>query len=111
MHLVRILMFLAAHFDFWFVAKYVEGNANSLVDDFSCDNLPHFFSQVPKAEYVQQASISSTITPGPSGMRPSHLDIHRLDYTVQEYVLYNSSDSSNSQDLQSSRTQISNLLY
>ena len=51
MHLVHILMFLAAHFDFWFVAKHVEGNANSLVDDLSCHNLPHFFSQVPQVEY------------------------------------------------------------
>ena len=29
--------------------------------------------------------MSSTITPRPSGIRPSHLDIHRLDQAVQEY--------------------------
>ena len=43
MHLVHILMFLAAHFDFWFVAKHVECNVISLVDDLSCDNLPISF--------------------------------------------------------------------
>ena len=51
MHLVCILVFLAAQFEFWFVAKHVEGNANSIADDLSRDNLPRFFSQVPQAEY------------------------------------------------------------
>ena len=61
MHLVHILMFLAAHFDFWFVAKHVEGNANSLVDDLSCDNLPHFFSQVPQVEYNKPLQVSLSL--------------------------------------------------
>ena len=55
------LTFLAAHFDFWFVAKHVEGNANSLVDDLSCDNLPHFFSQVPKAEYNKSPQVPTSL--------------------------------------------------
>ena len=71
MHLVHILMFLAAHFDFWFVAKHVEGNANSLVDDLSCDNLPHFFSQVPKAEYNKLPQVS-----------PSLLDLPGCDHHI-----------------------------
>ena len=83
MHLVHILMFLAAHFDFWFVAKHLEGNANSLVDDLSCDNLSHFFSQVPKAEYNK-----------PPQVPPSLLDLlgynhhiwtSTLDQAVWEY--------------------------
>ena len=83
MHLVHILMFLTAHFDFWFVAKHVEGNANSLVDDLSCDNLPYFFSKVPKAEYNK-----------PPQVPPSLLDLlgcnhhiwtSTLDQAVQEY--------------------------
>ena len=39
MHLIRILVFLAAHFDFWFIAKHIEGKANHLGDDLSHDNL------------------------------------------------------------------------
>ena len=50
MHLIRILVFLAAHFDFWFVAKHIEGRVNSLADDLSRNHLLHFFSQVPQAE-------------------------------------------------------------
>ena len=51
MHLIRILVFLAAHFDFWFVARHIEGKANRLADDLSRNNLTHFFSQVPQAEH------------------------------------------------------------
>ena len=40
MHLVLILIFLSALFDFWFIAKE---KANSLADDLSYDNLTHFF--------------------------------------------------------------------
>ena len=35
MHLIRILVFLAAHFDFWFIAIHIEGKANHLADDLS----------------------------------------------------------------------------
>lgn len=51
MHLIQILVFLAAHFDFWFIAKHIEGKSNCLADDLSRDNLSHFFSQVPQAEH------------------------------------------------------------
>ena len=51
MHLIHILVFLAAHFDFWFIAKHIEGKANRLADDLSRDNLSHFFSQIPQAEH------------------------------------------------------------
>ena len=42
MHLVLILIFLSALFDFWFIAKE---KANSLADDLSYDNVTCFFSQ------------------------------------------------------------------
>jgi len=32
MHLIRILVFMAAHFDFWFQAQHVEGKSNHLAD-------------------------------------------------------------------------------
>ena len=61
MHLVRILVFLAAQFDFWFVAKHVEGKANSLADDLSRDNLPNFFSQVPQAVHNKPPQVPSSL--------------------------------------------------
>ena len=35
MHLIRILVFLAAHFNFWFVAEHIVGKDNSLADSLS----------------------------------------------------------------------------
>ena len=61
MHLIQILVFLAAHFDFWFIAKHIEGKANRLADDLSRDNLSHFFSQVPQAEYYSQPHIPAPL--------------------------------------------------
>ena len=42
MHLIRIC-------NFWFIAKHTEGQANSIGDDLSCNNMVHFFTQVPQA--------------------------------------------------------------
>ena len=71
MHLVRILVFVAARFDFWFVAKHAEGKANFLADDFSCNNLPNFFSQVPQAEKNK-----------PPQIPPSLLDLLGYDHHI-----------------------------
>ena len=54
-------MFLAVQFDYWFVAKHVEGKVNSLADDLSRDNLPNFFSQVPQAEYNKPLEVPSSL--------------------------------------------------
>ena len=56
MHLIRTLVFLACHFEFWFSASHIEGKANIIADTLSRNNL-------------QQ--------PG--------MDIHRLDQVVQQY--------------------------
>ena len=61
MHLTRILVFLAAHFDFWFIAKHIEGKANHLADDLSRDKLSHFFSQVPQAEHHPPSHIPAPL--------------------------------------------------
>ena len=61
MHLVRIIVFLAVQFDFWFVAKHVEGKVNSLADDLSLDNLPCFFSQVLQAKYKKPPQVPSSL--------------------------------------------------
>ena len=49
MHLTRLLVFLAAHFNFWFVARQVEGKKNTLTDALSRNKMSLFFSQVPQA--------------------------------------------------------------
>ena len=47
MHLIRILVFLASRFDFWFSATHIEGKANILADALSRNNLHVVFSQAP----------------------------------------------------------------
>ena len=49
MHLIRILVFFAAHFNFWFSASHVAGTDNSLADSLSHNNTQLFLSQVPQA--------------------------------------------------------------
>ena len=97
MHLVCILMFLAVQFDFWSVAEHVEGKANSLADDLSHDNFPHFFSQVSQAEHNKL-------------LKFYHNSWTFWDTTISYIwnlqngssssgILYNSSDSSDTQNL------------
>jgi len=49
MHLIRVLVFLAAKFNFWFVASHIPGFKNVAADALSQDALSSFFSQVPQA--------------------------------------------------------------
>ena len=49
MHLVRLLVFFAAHFNFWFSASHIAGTDNSLADSLSRNNTQLFLSQVPQA--------------------------------------------------------------
>ena len=61
MHLIWILVFLAAHFDFLFIAKHMEGKANYLADNLSCDKLSHFFAQVSQAEHHLPSHTSASL--------------------------------------------------
>ena len=61
MHLVHILVFLAARFNFWFVAEHIAGKGNSLADDLSRNNLRHFFSQVPQARHHQPPRLPDSL--------------------------------------------------
>ena len=56
MHLILILVFLAAQY--WFRAKQVEDKAVSLADNLSDVNPPQFIYQVPQAEYNKPPQIS-----------------------------------------------------
>ena len=49
MHLIRILVFLASHFNFWFTASHIAGDSNILADALSRNNADLFLSQVPRA--------------------------------------------------------------
>ena len=49
MHLIRLLVFFAAKYSFWFTAMHVPGKSNYLADALSRNNLPLFLSQVPEA--------------------------------------------------------------
>ena len=43
MHLIRTLVFIAAHGNFWFIARHIEGQTNTIADDLSHNNMVHFF--------------------------------------------------------------------
>ena len=49
MHLIRILVFLVAHFEFWFRAEHIVGHANTIADALSCNKMSSFFLQAPAA--------------------------------------------------------------
>ena len=78
MHLLRCLLFIAAHHEFDIFARHLPGACNSAADALSRDRLPLFFSTVPQAsphrsrfvDYVrtalQQAGIDSAVYSGHS---------------------------------------------
>ena len=47
MHLIRVLVFLASHYDFWFSTSHIEGKDNIFADALSRNNLHVLFSQAP----------------------------------------------------------------
>ena len=108
MHLIRILVFLAAHFDFWFVAKHIEGRANSLADHLSRNHLHNFSPRFLR----QNATLLLTFL----------LSYWTSWGTITSYghpqigsgssnILSSSSDPIHTQDLQGSRAKISIFLY
>ena len=49
MHLIRLLVFFAAHHNFWFHAIHLAGKDNKLADALSRNNISSFISQAPQA--------------------------------------------------------------
>ena len=49
MHLIRLLVFFAARFNFWFTASHIPGKQNILADTLSRNNVSLFLLQAPQA--------------------------------------------------------------
>ena len=78
MHLIRILVFLAARFNFWFVADHIIGKENSLADHLSRNKLCQFFSQVPQARQYHPPDLPDSLI--------DLLSSSQLDWTSKEWL-------------------------
>ena len=79
MHLIRVLVFYASYYNFWFTASHIPGVVNINADALSRNNMAMFFSQVPYASHSYPRPPSST------GIPQSNMDIHSLDDALQSY--------------------------
>ena len=50
MHLIRLLVFFSATYDFWFSASHISGTHNTLADALSRNNSSSFLSQVERVD-------------------------------------------------------------
>ena len=75
MHLVRVLIFLASHFDFWFTSIHMSGSNNTIVDALSRN---HIFSSNHRFLTLLQPFQNTSVT-GRSPNVQHHLDIYCLD--------------------------------
>ena len=51
MHLIRLLVFFASKYNFWFTATHIPGKLNIAADALSRNNLSKFFIQAPQADH------------------------------------------------------------
>ena len=79
-HKIRILVFLAARFDFCFQAIHIKGKFNSQADALSCNNPDHFLSQSGPMSNLFRYPSSSDGSPG----NHPRLDISSMDCFVQQ---------------------------
>ena len=83
MHLIRLLVFFAAHFNFWFSACHIAGRMNTGADALSRNNHALFLSQVSEA--AQKPVEVRTPSTHKSADPDHHMDMHSLDRAVQHY--------------------------
>ena len=50
MHFIRLLVFFASKYNFWFTATHIPGKLNVAADALSRNNIPMFFMQAPQAD-------------------------------------------------------------
>ena len=82
MHLIRLLVFMAAKYNFWFVASHISGRNNPLSDALS-RNKTEFFSFAGASDHP---SLPTNLRgPALSSGPGSQLDIHSLDHVVQYF--------------------------
>jgi len=66
MHLICIVVFLAAHFDFWFQAQRIEGKYNNLADALSRNNVPlfkpHFSQTIDHSSEISASLMVTSVT-------------------------------------------------
>ena len=60
MHLIRLLVFLAARHNFWFMASHIPGKQNVVADSLSRNNMQLFRLQAPQAA-SQGSNLSSSL--------------------------------------------------
>ena len=79
-HLMRLLVFFAASFNFWFTAVHIVGKSNTHADALSRGL---FLSQMPQAHHSHRGASS---TSGPP-VTEDNMDIHVLDQAIQKYFV------------------------
>ena len=83
MHLIRLLVFFASKYNFWFTATYIPGKLNVAADALSRNNMSVFFMQAPQADPQPTA-----VAPALHGFAVStrhHMDMQELEQAVQRY--------------------------
>ena len=78
MHMIRVLVFLAAYFNFWFRAEHIRGKCNDLTDALSRNNLD-YPSLESSSDHSPDIPASLMALVG----RHSGLDISSLDSLIQ----------------------------
>ena len=85
MYLIRMLVFFAAHFNFWFSASHVAGSkkyATYVADSLSCNNAKYVIISVTGLSGLILPFKDSSSTNQTTGMQP-YMDYHSLDAAVQ----------------------------
>jgi len=80
MHLIRLLVFFAARFDFWFSAAHIPGQLNSKADAISRNRLDLFFSEIPQAASTPtpvSQSLVRLVSQGTSWISPSWMELFK----------------------------------
>ena len=88
MHLIRLLVFFTAKYNFWFTAAHIPGKKNVVADSLSRNNMSLFRSQAPQADChpVQpSAALVSLITQNITWTSTSWMKLFK-DCTEQVYL-------------------------